>query len=165
MQITRHGTPLQTSGDPARIGQALPSFTLQDASGKPVGPADWAGKYTLISVVPDINTRVCSVSTKRFNAAMDDFTGINFITVSTNPATVQQSWCAAEGVSSIQLLSDEQGDFGRAMGLLVADGNTDARSVWVVDPTGKISYRELVLEQTDEPDYDSALAYLETHAH
>ncbi|WP_461224986.1 thiol peroxidase [Lacticaseibacillus suihuaensis] len=163
MQITRHGTPLQTTGEPLGIGHALPAFTLQDAAGRTVTPADWAGQYTLISVVPDINTRVCSLSTKRFNTAMADFEGTHFVTVSTNAAADQQNWCAAEGVANIQLLSDAEGAFGRAMGLLVADGHTDARSVWIADATGKIVYRELVLEQTDEPDYDSALAYLETH--
>jgi thiol peroxidase len=51
------------------------------------------------------------------------------------------------------------------MGLFVADNHTDARSVWIVDGTGTVKYRELITEQTHEPDYTSALAYLEAHQH
>lgn len=163
MEITRHGTVLHTNGEPPKLEHSLPDFAVLTASGSQLTPAQMTGKLTLISVVPDINTRVCSLSTKTFNQAMDQFQGINFYTISTNTIAQQQDWCAAEGVTHMQLLADPDGQFGTAMGLFVADNNTDARSVWILSPTGKIVYRELILEQTDEPDYASALAYLEAH--
>ncbi|WP_127849522.1 thiol peroxidase [Lacticaseibacillus hulanensis] len=163
MEITRHGVKQETSGKAPMIGHQLPDFRVKAADGSAVTPADLAGKLTLISVVPDINTRVCSLSTKKFNVNADNFTDINFVTISTNPASEQQSWCAAEGVQKMQLLSDVDKSFGQAMGLYVAENNTDARSVWIINADGKIVYRELVLEQTEEPDYSSALAYLEGH--
>ena len=69
MQITRHGTPQQTVGTPPSLGHQLPAFSLTDANGKTVTTADFAGRYNLISVVPDINTReivteLASVSTR-----------------------------------------------------------------------------------------------------
>ncbi|WP_270234965.1 thiol peroxidase [Lacticaseibacillus suilingensis] len=164
MKITRHGAPQQTNGEPPMIGHNLPAFTVKAADGHTVSDRDLAGHYSLISVVPDIDTRVCSVSTKNFNQAADGFADINFFTISTNTIAQQQNWCAAEGVKQMQMLSDEAGSFGQAMGLYVADNNTNARSVWITNPEGKIVYRELIEEQTEEPDYDSALAYLETHA-
>lgn len=165
MEITRHGVKQATNGHAPMLGGTLPEFTVTVADGTQVQPGHFAGKYTLISVVPDINTRVCSMSTKKFNVNAANFTGINFVTISTNTNAEQQNWCAAENVANMQLLADVTGDFGKAMGLYVAESNTDARSVWIVNPDGKIVYRELVLEQTDEPDYASALAYLETHQH
>ena len=33
-----------------------------------------------------------------------------------------------------------------------------ARSVWVIGPDGKVAYRELVADQTHEPDYEALLA-------
>lgn len=163
MQITRHGLPQDTVGTPPSLGHALPNFSVVNADGKEVSTADFAGRYNLISVVPDINTRVCSISTKQFNQAMDEFDGIGFYTISTNTTAQQANWCAAEDVHHIQLLSDDDANFGSAMGLYVADNHTDARSVWIVAPDGHIAYRELILEQTQEPDYGSALAYLEAH--
>ncbi len=165
MEITRHGNKQETNGAALSIGAQFPDFAVTAADGTTVGSADFAGKYTLISVVPDINTRVCSLSTKKFNQDADKFTNINFITVSTNTTAEQASWCAAEGVQQMQLLSDTAKSFGQAFGLYVDENHTDARSVWIANPEGKIVYRELVLEQTEEPDYESALAYLEAHQH
>ncbi|MFD1392571.1 peroxiredoxin [Lacticaseibacillus jixianensis] len=164
MQITRHGEVEQTTGEPPLIGHPLPVFQATTANGAPFDQSHLKGRYSLISVVPDINTRVCSISTKNFNQSADRFAGVNFYTISTNTSAQQSDWCANEGVKNMKLLSDTEGSFGRAMGLFVEANNTDARSVWITDPTGKIVYRELILEQTQEPDYDSALAYLETHA-
>lgn len=163
MKITRHGDTMQTNGEPPMIGHTLPHFTVTAADHNTLSEQDMLGTPTLISVVPDINTRVCSISTKTFNKAMDQFKGMHFFTISTNTVAQQQDWCAAEDVKQMQLVSDEDGTFGRAMGLYVASNNTNARSVWILDPAGKIVYRELIEEQTDEPDYSSALAYLEAH--
>jgi len=163
MEITRHDNPMQTNGTPPSLGANLPEFKVSDANGKTEETTDLLGKLTLISVVPDINTRVCSISTKQFNQAMDQFDGINFYTISTNTVAEQQDWCAAEDVTKMQLLADPDGDFGQAMGLYVPDNHTNARSVWITDADGKVVYRELITEQTHEPDYASALAYLETH--
>ena len=163
MQITRHDEPIQTNGEPPMIGHALPDFEVTNAEGQTVRRADLAGQYTLLSVVPDIDTRVCSISTKRFNQSVDNFKHINFLTVSTNSIDEQANWCAAEDVHSMQLVSDSDHNFGEAMGLYVDNNGTDARSVWIINPEGKVAYRELITEQTHEPDYDSALAYLEAH--
>ncbi|MCI1987075.1 MAG: peroxiredoxin [Lactobacillus sp.] len=163
MEITRHGTPQQTNGNPPAIGAPLPHFIVLTADNHAFDPQTLAGRYNLISVVPDINTRVCSISTKQFNQSMDGFDGVGFYTISTNTTDQQQNWCAAEGVDHIQLLADPDGDFGRAMGLYVAENNTNARSVWIIAPDGTIAYRELILEQTTEPNYADALAFLKAH--
>ncbi len=163
MEITRHGTPQQTNGQPPRVGQPLPAFTVTTADSQPFTPTALAGRYNLISVVPDIDTRVCSISTKHFNQSMDQFPNIGFYTISTNTVLQQQNWCAAEDVANMQLLADVDGTFGKALGLYVAENNTDARSVFIVAPDGTIAYRQLILEQTEEPDYASALAFLDAH--
>jgi thiol peroxidase len=165
MEITRHGAAQQTNGQAPQIGHPIPAFKLQRADGSTLTATDLNAAHTLISVVPDITTRVCSISTKEFNKSVDQFKDVRFLTVSTNPIAQQQDWCAAEGVKSIELVSDADGEFGRGMGLYVADNNTDARSVWILDQDGNIVYREIIKEQTEEPDYGAALAYLEAHQH
>ncbi|WP_155287819.1 thiol peroxidase [Lacticaseibacillus zhaodongensis] len=165
MEITRHGEAAQTNGVALQLGHEVPAFSLQKADGSTFTQEQLHGEYTLISVVPNINTRVCSISTKRFNQSVDQFKDVQFLTVSTNTNAEQESWCAAEGVKSMQLLSDAKHDFGTAFGLYLADNGTDARSVWIITPDGKVAYRELVQEESDEPDYNSALAYLEAHQH
>lgn len=161
MQITRHDQPIETIGTPPAIGEQLPDFNLVTAQHKTVSRDDLIGQLTLISIVPDINTRVCSIQTKHFNTTVDQFDDIHFYTISTNTVAQQQDWCAAEGVHNMQLLSDEQLSFGKAMNLYVPSNNTLQRSIFIVDATGKIGYQELVVEQTQEPDYQAAITFLE----
>lgn len=160
MQITRHDEPLQTSGQPQKVGDKIPDFTVLNSQGEKVQLKDLLNKPTLISVVPDITTRVCSISTKKFNQEVDQYEGIGFYTISTNSPAEQKEWCAAEGVQRMELLSDQAGDFGHKTGLFVADNSTDARSIWIIDQEGTILYQELVLEMTHEPNYEAALGFL-----
>ena len=160
MQITRHDKPLQTSGEPQKVGEKMPNFSVTTAEGKKVQLNELLDKPALFSVVPDITTRVCSISTKKFNQEVDKFSDINFYTISTNSPVQQKDWCAAEGVSNMELLSDEDQEFGNKTGLFVADNTTDARSIWIVDQNGTILYQELVPEMTNEPNYAGALGFL-----
>lgn len=82
------------------------------------------------------------------------------MTISTNTTADQQKWCADEGVKNMQLVSDSEESFGYESKLLIPDEGFLARSVWILDAAGKVVYREVVAELTDEPDYDQALAAL-----
>lgn len=160
MEITFHGVASQTGKMPPKVGEFLPEFEVL-APNKTLTTKDLLTRPSLISVVPDINTSVCSISTKHFNQEVDKYQGFNFYTISTNTLAEQANWCATEGVEKMQLLSDEQAEFGKALGLYVADKKIDARSIWIVAENGKILYQELIKEQTNEPDYKTALGFLE----
>ncbi|KRM05624.1 MAG: thiol peroxidase [Liquorilactobacillus ghanensis] len=162
MEFTMHEKTVVTNGQPPVVGTDFPDFKLAAEPDGTVSLADVKGKYTLISVVPDIDTRVCSLSTKKFNQQVDNFPAINFLTVSTNTPEQQKNWCAAEGVSKIKLLSDQEHQFGLALGLYIETAGIDARSIWLLDKNGTIIYRELVKEMTHEPDYEQVLAKIKT---
>lgn len=161
MQVTMKSEPLSTNGEPIKIGEQLPDFKVKKSDGSVVSTTDLVNKVTLISVVPNINTSVCSISTKRFNSEVDNFDGINFYTISTNTPEEQKNWCAAEGVSKMELLSDESFDFGKKMGLFIDATKFDSRSIWIVDANKKVLYQELIHELTNEPNYAKALTFLQ----
>ncbi|WP_368279112.1 thiol peroxidase [Lactobacillus gasseri] len=157
MKVTFKGKEVKLIGIPPEVGDSMPNFTVLNKDKHKVTKDNLLGKVSLISVVPDINTPVCSIQTKTFNQTMDQFPNVNFLTISTNTIQDQQNWCAAEDVKNMQLLSDENLFFGKATGLLIPDSGILARSVWILDPNGKIVYREIVDEITHEPNYDAAL--------
>ena len=161
MQVTMKNEPLSTNGEPPKIGEQLPNFKVKQADGSFATVDELIDKPTLISVVPNINTSVCSISTKHFNGEVDKFAGINFYTISTNTPEEQKNWCAAEGVSKMELLSDESFDFGKKMGLFIDATKFDSRSIWIVDANRKVLYQELIHELTNEPNYAKALAFLQ----
>ncbi|KRL37471.1 thiol peroxidase [Liquorilactobacillus uvarum] len=163
MEITRHGELGRTNGNPYGIGEVFPSVSLDSGNFERVDASDLKGKYVLISIVPDIDTRVCSLSTKKFNQEADKFENIGFYTISTNSVAKQQQWCAAEGVERMKLLSDLNGQLGKKLGIYVEKTGNDARSIWILDKKGRVAYRELITEQSNEPDYQKALAFLREH--
>ncbi|KRL67269.1 redoxin domain-containing protein [Lentilactobacillus parakefiri DSM 10551] len=144
-------------GNPPEVGEQLPKFKLEDADGNKVKTADIIGRITLLSTVPDIDTPVCSVETRKFNQEADKFPDVRFLTVSNNTVEQQKNWCAAQGVANLQMLSDENLSLGYAMKLYLPNFGALARTIFIVDATGKIIYRQVVSEITNEPDYDDAL--------
>ena len=160
MDVTINGEVRTLVGNPPAVGEEMPHFKVFDKDGEKIKTRFLFGKPTLISVVPDINTSVCSIQTKKFNEEVDKFKQANFLTISTNTIEEQQHWCAAEGVDHMQLASDHEESFGYALKLLIPEEGILARSVWVMDADGKITYRQICKEIVEEPDYAAAIAAL-----
>lgn len=157
MDLTFKGEAVSTLGKPSNVGETFPDFTVKNKDGKEVTLNDLLDKQVLISVVPNINTSVCSIQTKKFNQEVDGHSEINFVTISTNSIEEQRNWCAAEGVKNMEMLSDADHDFGKKTGLLIDSMGILARSVWVVDTNKQIIYSEILEEETNEPTYDKVL--------
>ena len=101
MKITINGKEESMFGNPPEVGEQLPKFKLEDADGNKVKTADIIGRITLLSTVPDIDTPVCSVETRKFNQEADKFPDVQFLTVSNNTIEQQKNWCAAQGVANL----------------------------------------------------------------
>ncbi|MBO0477393.1 thiol peroxidase [Vagococcus sp. DIV0080] len=156
MQVTLKGNPVELEGVQPIIGENAPSFSLQDLKDQQVTLADQLSKPLIISVIPDIDTSICALQTKRFNKEAATETGINFVTVSNNTKEEQSNWCAAEGVD-MTMLRDSDLEFAKNYGLLIPEMNRLARAIFVVDTTGKLAYVEITSEVSHEPDYTKAL--------
>jgi thiol peroxidase len=151
------------AGEALQVGQAAPDFTLhrfKDGAMQALTLKDFAGKPTIISVVPSLDTGVCQKQTKEFNervGAMGD--KVNAVTVSLDLPFAQNRFCGAENITNMVTLSDYQDRrFGQDYGMLIEELKILARGVVVVDGHGKVAYSELVPEVTQEPNYDAALA-------
>ena len=160
MDVLLEGEVTALVGEPLKVGETLPHFKLEDQNGEKVKTADLVGLLMLISVVPDLNTGTCTLQTRHFNQTVDQFEGIQFLTVSTNTVAEQRDWCAAEGVKNLRMLSDEQESFGYATKLYIPSQGFDARAVYIVDADGVVRYAQIVPEVSEEPDYDDALRVL-----
>lgn len=156
MQVTRKGTVYQLSGEPPKVGEKAPYFELTDLADRRFSLTDFLGKPTILSIVPDIDTRVCALQTKRFNQEASQLTGVNFATISNNTKEEQKAWCGQEGVSMI-MLHDPENTFGTAFGIMLPEFGHFARGIFVLDGQGVIQYEEIVAEISHEPDYQLAL--------
>ena len=66
--ITMKGNPLTLVGDEVKVGGPAPDFTALDNSLSPVKLSSFAGKVVVLTAVPSLDTPVCDLETRRFNA-------------------------------------------------------------------------------------------------
>ena len=158
--ITFKGNGMTLEGDEIKVGQTLPNFSLRGADMSVKTLADYAGKVKIISVVPSLDTPVCDVQTRHFNADAgklgDD---VVVLTVSVDLPMAQKRWCGAAGVDNVVCLSDfYDHSFGTDYGMRIKELGLLARAVIVADANNAVHYIETVSEMADEPNYDEALA-------
>jgi thioredoxin-dependent peroxiredoxin len=154
------GDPVETNQDPLDVDDTLPDFVVTDANHKNVTFADLKGKFALILTIPDINSKVCSLETKKFNRKADKYSAIKFFTISKNTVEEQKEWCAAKGVTNMQMLSDPTFSLGKPLGAYVPKIDAFARMAFVIDATGRIIYRQVVPEIGSQPDFKAIDAVL-----
>ncbi len=120
------------------------------------------GKVQLVVAVPSLDTGVCDAETRRFNTEAASLDGVEVVTVSMDLPFAAARWCGAAGIDNIKVCSDFRNrDFANAYGVLLADGplaGVMARVIFVIGKDGKVAYKQVVPEITQEPDYEEALA-------
>jgi thioredoxin-dependent peroxiredoxin len=149
-------------GPELKPGDKAPPFRLTGRKGQEVTSEQFAGKPLLISVVPSLDTGVCSIQTRRFNQDAGKLgDAVGFITVSADLPFAQARWCGAQGVENLQVLSDHRDmSFGQAYGTAIKELRWESRAVFVIDGAGVVRYAQYVPVAGREPDYDAALAAL-----
>jgi thiol peroxidase len=147
-------------GQQVNVGEQAPQFKVVDKNFALVTLSDFQGQTILISVVPSLDTGVCSIQTKRFNEEAAKLPeNITILTISNDLPFAQKRFCDIEKVDNIKVLSDSVWrDFGARYGLLIKDMGLLTRAVFVINDQGKIVYKELVANISQHPNYDKALA-------
>jgi thiol peroxidase len=166
--VTFKGNPLTLVGPQLKAGDMAPNFACVTAGLEIVGIGQTPAKARLFSVVPSLDTPVCSTQTKKFDeslAAMKD--KVAAYTISLDLPFAQKRFCTTENVGNMQTLSDvHDHSFGQNYGVLIEGLPLPllSRAVFVVDKTGKITYAEYVPEVGSHPNYDAAAAALKAVA-
>lgn len=157
--ITFKNNPVTLTGKELKAGDAAPNFTVLANDLQPVTLDDSKGKIRLVSVVPSIDTGVCSKQTHRFNDEAGNLgEDVEVMTISVDLPFAQARYRSVEEIGNIQILSDHKDlSFGEAYGVAIQELRLLARSIFVIDKDDKIAYSEYVREVTDHPDYQEAL--------
>lgn len=146
-------------GEQVNVGEQAPQFKVVDKNFSPVTLKDFQGQTLLISVVPSLDTGVCSIQTKRFNEEAAKLAkNITVLTISNDLPFAQKRFCDAGKIDNIKVLSDSVWrEFGINYGLLIKDMGLLTRAIFVINDQGKIVYKELVANISQHPNYDEAL--------
>jgi thiol peroxidase len=162
--VTFKGKPLALVGPQLKAGDKAPDFHTVNGGLEVVTLAQTPAQARLFSVVPSLDTPVCSLQTKKFNESLGALKDkVAAFTVSLDMPFAQKRFCSAENVTNIQNLSDvHDHSFGQNYGVLIEGLPLPllSRAVFVVDKNGTITYAEYVPEVGAHPNYDAALAAL-----
>lgn len=159
MNIKFDGTPMTLVNEQVKVGDKAPLFTAAKNDLSDYKLEEDLGKVVILSVVPSIDTGVCSIQTTKFNeeaASLSD--DIKIVTVSLDLPFAQGRFCAAKGIDKAEVVSDyKEREFGEKYGFLIDELKILSRGIVIVDKEGIIQYVEYVEEVTNEVDFDKAL--------
>ena len=161
--VTLKGNSCNLTGTEINVGDIAPQVTVVASEGladKVVGGA--SDKVQIIVAVPSLDTPVCAAETRKFNSEAASITGAEVTIVSMDLPFAAGRFCTAEGIENLTVTSDFRNkDFANAYGVLIADGalaGITCRAIFVADKDGRVTYKQIVPEITEEPDYAAALA-------
>ena len=159
--VTFKGEPKTLVGPKLKAGDKAPDFEVLNGL-EITKLAQTPSKARLFSVVPSLDTGVCSMQTKKFEEEIGAFKDrLAAYTISLDLPFAQKRFCSAENITNMQTLSDVHNhSFGQQYGVLIEGLPLPllSRAVFVVDKTGKITYAEYVPEVTTHPNYEAAVA-------
>ena len=162
--VTLGGSPITVEGNFLKTGDSAPDFTLTGKDLKEVSLKDFAGKKKVLNIVPSLDTPVCQISTRKFNAIASGMADTAVLVISADLPFAMGRFCTTESINNVTPLSTfRHRDFHGNYGVDVADGplkGLTARGVVVLDANNKVLHAELVPEIKQEPDYEAALAAL-----
>jgi thiol peroxidase len=167
-EVTMKGNPVELAGPKLKPGDKAPDFAMVNEGLATVTLKDTGGKVRLFSVVPSLDTPVCSLQTQRFakdlNALGDK---VAAYTISLDLPFAMKRFCADHAIQNLTNLSDvHDHSFGEHYGVLIKSLPIPllARAIFVVDPSDTIKYVEIVPEIATEPNYDAALSAIQSAA-
>ncbi|WP_418185168.1 thiol peroxidase Prx-SUH [Aliarcobacter vitoriensis] len=152
------------SGSEVNVGDIAPVVSGVGADLSDVTIGGQQGLTQIVVAVPSLDTGVCAAEARRFNEEASKIENAEVVIVSMDLPFAMKRFCTTEGIENLKVASDFRAKaFAKSYGVLQANGplaGLTARAIFIINPSGKITYKEIVPEITSEPDYASVLAAL-----
>ncbi|MEJ8598426.1 thiol peroxidase [Riemerella anatipestifer] len=162
-KLTLKGNEISSVGELPKLGETIKDFNLVASDLSEKTKNDFSGKRKVLNIFPSIDTGVCAASARKFNEEASKLDNTIVINISRDLPFALGRFCAAEGLSNVETLSDFRGNFGEEFGVTLVDSPLKgllSRAVVITDENDKVIYTEQVSEITNEPNYEAALASL-----
>jgi thiol peroxidase len=160
--IKLKGNTIHTAGTLPAVGSKAPEFKVTKADLSDVSLKEFLGQKVILNIFPSIDTGVCAMSVRKFNAEASELPNTVVLGVSKDLPWALKRFCGAEGIDKVITTSSLRDDsFENGYGVTIIDGpmaGVFSRSIVVIDEKGIVRYTEQVPETTQEPDYEKALA-------
>lgn len=133
-----------SKNDSGQLGAAAPDFTLKDGNGDDWHLADNRGKVVVLLFYPGDETPICTRQMCSVRDRWEDYaaTGAEVVGVSTDSVESHKKF-AEHHELPLRLLSDAAGEVASLYGAHSLIPGKVARSVFVIDASGVIRYRDV----------------------
>jgi thiol peroxidase len=154
--------PVTFNGVKAEKGTKVKDFKVMNIAFEEVKYSNYnTFPIKVISVVPSLDTSVCSLQTSKVNTELAKDKRVVVLTISNDLPFAQKRWCGNSGIENIITLSDYlHNDFGSKFGILMNEFKLLARAVYIVNSKDEIVYVEYVDNMSTHPNYDELLKHL-----
>lgn len=151
--ITIKNMPFKLLDNAVEIGETI-HFKARDKNNQDVMISDFKGQK-IISIFPDIETKVCDMQTHELSVLAMNNPNINFISITMDDVEKINQWCSANGISNLTILSDHvHKEFGTKTRLLIPAINKLSRGFILLDNDDKVIDLSLNKELAEMPDFD-----------
>ena len=144
------------------FGDTMSNFTLMSSDLTLKSLSDFEGKKKVISIVPSLETDLCSTQTRTFNKELSELEDTVVITVSVDLPFAQARWCGAEGLDVVLLSDYYDNSFGKAFGVLMEEWHLLARAVLVLDSQNTVQYTEYLENINESPNYEKPVGVVKS---
>jgi len=161
--ITLKGKPIETRGTLPAVGDKAPALRGTGTDLVDVDLSAFAGKKKVLNFFPSLDTGVCAMSVRRFNAEAASHPDAVVLNISADLPFAHRRFCTSEGIERAKNLSTFRSTTLTDWGLDITTGGMaglSSRAVVVLDADDTVLYTEQVPEIGQEPDYTKALAAL-----
>jgi thiol peroxidase len=165
MAITHFkGAEVHLDGNELNVGDKAPVISLIDTSLDDVEVGGENDKVQLLITVPSLDTGVCARETVEFNRLVSTLDIVHTYVISMDLPFASEKFCSTMDIDNLTVLSDyvDKG-FSKGYGVLMSDNKLkglSARTIFIVNKEGYITYKQIVNEVTDEPNYEEILEAL-----
>lgn len=163
-KVVTRGIEVATNGYMPEVGGIAPDFSATDKNMNEVNLSSFRGKKVVLNIFPSLDTPTCALSVRQFNAEAASLENTVVLCISKDLPFAQSRFCSVEGLERVIPLSVFRSEsFDNNYGLIITEGplrGLSTRAVIVLDESGKIIYRQIIRNVSEEPDYRSAVEIL-----
>jgi thiol peroxidase len=168
--VTFKGDEVTLNSNGLKVGMKAPVFTVVDKDFQEVNVGGKKKKVQVIAFVPSFDSAVCRLETIAFNKKVSKMKNVVVTMISKDLPFAIGRFCHDNDIKNVVTLSDYKDAnnvlrYGSTISAPVFLEGFFSRIVYVVDTNGKVTYKEVVKELTEEPDYDKVISAVNSLTH
>jgi thiol peroxidase len=168
--VTFKGEEVTLNSNGLKLGMQAPVFKAVDKDFMEVTVGGKSDKVQVIAFIPSFDSDVCKRETIVFNQKVSKMKNVNLMVISKDLPFALGRFFHDNKIKNVMTLSDYKDAnnvlrYGATISSPIFLEGFFGRVVYVVDTNGKVTYKEVVPELSDEPNYENIINAVDSLTH